>query len=160
MKVLQNLKVYVQILIAFSLRVLNILAFITSKSYFINFNIPFYNPLNIKHSIFLQLHLNNIIFILPLSLSFHHFLLNGQPLSTTTTINHKHSTANPNPWLTHCHHNQHPSKNQHHSPKKQKQKKKTTTTTTKTKLNLRERSFTVRGREGGGGQSGEQNPQT
>ena len=54
-----------------------ILAFITSKSYFINFNIPFYNPLNIKHSIFLQLHLNNTIFILPLSLSFHHFLLNG-----------------------------------------------------------------------------------
>ena len=59
-------------------RMLNILAYTISKSYFINFNIPFYNPSNIKHSFFfLQFHLNNIIYILPLSLSFLHFLLNS-----------------------------------------------------------------------------------
>ena len=65
--------------------------------------------------------------------------------STFNTINHQHSTANPDPQPTHCHHNQHPSKNQPHSEKKKKK-------------NFEREASLVRGREGGRGQSGEQNP--
>ena len=47
---------------AFLSRMLNILAFTISKSYFINFNIPLYNPPNIKTSIILPLHLNILFY--------------------------------------------------------------------------------------------------
>ena len=124
---------------AFLSRMLNILTFTILKSCFINFNASFYNPPNIK------LHLNNIIFILPLSLSFHHFLLNGQPLSATTTINHQHSTANPN-WPTHCLHNQHLSKNQPHSQKKKTKNKKTNNNKNYTKLEREKLTERKRGR--------------
>ena len=42
---------------AFIVVVLNILAFSTSKNYFIYFTISLYNKLNIKYSIFLPLNL-------------------------------------------------------------------------------------------------------
>ena len=69
---------------AFSSRMLNILAFTTLKSYFINFNILFYNPPNIKHSIFFTTSLNNNIFILSLcfqitTINYHFFCSQQQP---------------------------------------------------------------------------------
>ena len=91
------------------------LAFNISKHYFIYFNTSFYNISNIKGSIFLQLHLNIIIFILSLcfflsilirvspflyvSLPFpkqtHHFLLYPSKPTTiattmTSTASHHH----------------------------------------------------------------------
>ena len=52
-------------------RMLNILAYTISKSYFINFNIPLYNLPNIKTYIILSLHLN-ILFLFFLYVFFIH----------------------------------------------------------------------------------------
>ena len=74
---------------------LNILAFNILKFYFINFNIPLYNPPNIKTSIILSFHLNNIIFILPLCL-----FLSTTFFSVQATLVTAIATATP--MASHC----------------------------------------------------------